>query len=110
MLYVCHPLPAHPGVDPAVIAAVAQREPELAVDGRLFGGTRHAVNTLNGIYYGMVGDALRAGHLPTADTLLSAVAHAHRDLCTLEMLGPEESLRACFARWQRPLGDAAPDA
>jgi hypothetical protein len=107
MLYVCRPLPAGgggPGFGRAALADLAGAEPEYFVCGRIFGGARKVVNAFNGIYYGCLSRSLGAGHMGTEEHVLTVLAHTHRYLCHLHLLGPGAPLGDFFDDVRRSAG------
>ena len=82
------------------MATYAGQEPAYLVRGRIFGGTRSAVNAMNNAYYSYLDATLADGCMGTEEHVLTIVSYTHPHLCNLQMLGSDQRLRTFFDRLQ----------
>ncbi len=104
MMYTASPIEPvteAPGFSRAAIAAFTTEDTAHLVRGRLFGGTRQAINAMNGAYYSYLGATLEAGHLGTEEQVLTVISYTHRHLCQVEMLSRQRPWHTFFDRLQR---------
>jgi FkbM family methyltransferase len=108
MLYLVRPMTAEddaPAFPRSAMAQFAGDLPRYQVETRVFGGSRAAINAVNGVYYSLLGRTLAAGCLGSEAHVSTLVAHAHPELCALHMVGGADGLRSWFEQLQHGVPD-----
>jgi FkbM family methyltransferase len=109
MLYLCAPLAPEadaPGFSRSGVARFVGHDPAYVVQGRMFGGTKRAVNAINGAYYSYLSQSLADGVLASEAQILTIVSHTERALCNLQRLA-DGRLRTFFDRLQHGVPGSA---
>ncbi len=89
MLYVAFPydgeVEVH-GFEKSAMNRMAGVDTKFVCRGGIFGGTRHTLNEINDIYYGLLAESLNNGLMGTEESIFSIIAHKHPEKCNVRMI------------------------
>lgn len=89
MLYVCFPydgqVEVH-GFTKSAMNEYAGTDTKFVARGGFFGGTKEAINEINGLYYSTCNDTLSAGYMGTEESIFTLLCYRNSDLVNIRMI------------------------
>jgi len=86
MMYVCFPydgtVEVH-GFEKKEFDRLAGKTTERVARGGMFGGSKYAINEINGIYYQLLHDTLNSGYMGTEESIFTLITYKHPQLCNI---------------------------
>jgi len=86
MMYVCFPydgtVEVH-GFEKGEFNKVAGEETTRVARGGMFGGSKYAINEINGIYYQLLSNTLNSGFMGTEESIFTLITYKHPELCNV---------------------------
>lgn len=64
----------------------AGTDTEFVCRGGVFGGTKHAINDVNDIYYNLLNDTLNSGYMGTEESIFTLIAYRNKNKCNVHMI------------------------
>lgn len=89
MLYVCFPydgtVEVH-GFEKGAMNQMAGHETAWVARGGLFGGAKHAINEINDVYYGLLGESMNRGLMGTEESIFTIITYKHPEKVNVRMI------------------------
>lgn len=86
MMYVCFPYDGTTevhGFEKTEFDKLAGESTERVARGGMFGGSKYAINEINGIYYQLLHDTLNSGFMGTEESIFTLITYRHKQLCNV---------------------------